>query len=217
MNDINEMLDEVVALHGAGKSGEAELVIKKILRREPENSDAIHFLGVIAYEAGRIELAKDCINKAIQLMPWNASCFNNMGNIFQLEKNFSQAVVWYEKAFEMDPGNKRTCSNLGVAYTRLGRFDEAAVSLFQKALAVDPEYAEAHNNLGEVFRHQGLFEKSLQACQRAIDLSPDWRWMTAGDVSPWYPTMKLFRQPAPGDWDAVFLQIEKALYQKMTL
>lgn len=31
----------------------------------------------------------------------------------------------------------------------------------------------------------------------------DWRWMEGRDTSPWYPTMRLLRQPAPGDWPAV--------------
>jgi len=32
---------------------------------------------------------------------------------------------------------------------------------------------------------------------------PDWRWMTGRDDSPWYPTMRLFRQPQIGDWTPV--------------
>ena len=32
---------------------------------------------------------------------------------------------------------------------------------------------------------------------------PDWRWQVAEEDSPWYPTMRLFRQPRPGDWEAV--------------
>ncbi|HEY0068261.1 MAG TPA: hypothetical protein VGB46_12880, partial [Flavisolibacter sp.] len=31
----------------------------------------------------------------------------------------------------------------------------------------------------------------------------DWRWMEDREDSPWYPTMKLFRQQHPGDWKAV--------------
>jgi tetratricopeptide (TPR) repeat protein len=36
---------------------------------------------------------------------------------------------------------------------------------------------------------------------------PDWRWMLNRDDSPWYPTMRLFRQPSPGDWEAVVKNI----------
>jgi ADP-heptose:LPS heptosyltransferase len=35
----------------------------------------------------------------------------------------------------------------------------------------------------------------------------DWRWLTGRPDSPWYPTARLYRQPAPGDWDGVFARI----------
>jgi len=40
---------------------------------------------------------------------------------------------------------------------------------------------------------------------------PDWRWMTGRDDSPWYPTMRLFRQPAPGDWEMVIRRVAAEL------
>jgi len=40
---------------------------------------------------------------------------------------------------------------------------------------------------------------------------PDWRWGAAGEMTPWYPTMRLFRQTTPGDWPAVFARVRTTL------
>jgi ADP-heptose:LPS heptosyltransferase len=40
---------------------------------------------------------------------------------------------------------------------------------------------------------------------------PDWRWMLHRPDTPWYPTMRLFRQPRPGDWEAVVREVTEAL------
>ena len=37
--------------------------------------------------------------------------------------------------------------------------------------------------------------------------APDWRWLEEREDSPWYPTMRLFRQPRPGDWEAVAARV----------
>jgi hypothetical protein len=40
---------------------------------------------------------------------------------------------------------------------------------------------------------------------------PDWRWMLDRADSPWYPTARLFRQSAPGDWDSVIARVTEEL------
>jgi len=45
----------------------------------------------------------------------------------------------------------------------------------------------------------------------ALKYVPDWRWMLDRADSPWYPTMRLFRQTRPGDWPDVFARMRAAL------
>jgi tetratricopeptide (TPR) repeat protein len=44
-----------------------------------------------------------------------------------------------------------------------------------------------------------------------LPFAPDWRWAQTGDNSLWYPTLRLFRQQQPGDWESVVQRVNSAL------
>jgi len=44
---------------------------------------------------------------------------------------------------------------------------------------------------------------------------PDWRWMLNREDSPWYPTMRLYRQPSIGDWESVIERVKEGLLRQL--
>jgi tetratricopeptide (TPR) repeat protein len=50
-----------------------------------------------------------------------------------------------------------------------------------------------------------------------LPFAADWRWLCGRQDSPWYPTMRLFRQGEPGDWPGVFQRVASALLDEPKL
>jgi hypothetical protein len=46
-------------------------------------------------------------------------------------------------------------------------------------------------------------------CRVLLGFAPDWRWRLGHETSDWYPSLRLIRQPAPGDWDTVIKTIRE--------
>jgi Flp pilus assembly protein TadD len=51
----------------------------------------------------------------------------------------------------------------------------------------------------------------------ALPAVAEWRWLLDRDLSPWYPTMRIFRQTKPGDWEGVFERIAGVVGQELTI
>jgi len=80
-----------------------------------------------------------------------------------------------------------------------GFVDTAAV-MENLSLVISPDTAIAHL-AGALGRPTWVALKSV----------PDWRWLLDREDSPWYPTMRLFRQPTGRDWEDVFLRMRSEL------
>ena len=74
----------------------------------------------------------------------------------------------------------------------------AAVTLLDLVIAVDTSVAHLAAAIGK-------------AVALLVPFSPDWRWLLDRTDSPWYPTMRLFRQSAVGDWDGVVERLRREL------
>jgi len=86
----------------------------------------------------------------------------------------------------------------------LGNFADTAAVVAQMDILICADTSVAHL-AGALGRNTWLL----------LPFAPDWRWLLSRDNTPWYPTMRLFRQPAPGDWPAVICGVRDALQQSV--
>jgi hypothetical protein len=74
----------------------------------------------------------------------------------------------------------------------------AAISMLDLAIATESSVAHLAGALGKPARVLARF-------------SPDWCWQASGDDTPWYPSVRLFRQPSPGDWASPLREVVEFL------
>ncbi|HUO02345.1 MAG TPA: tetratricopeptide repeat-containing glycosyltransferase family protein, partial [Rhizomicrobium sp.] len=108
-----------------------------------------------------------------------------------------QKGVGREQLHSLPPG--MCVETLGPAYNA-GDFAETAAVLSALDLVITCDTAMAH-----------LAGALARPAWVALKHAGDWRWLTGRDDSPWYPTMRLFRQPAAGDWQSVFAAMARNL------
>jgi tetratricopeptide (TPR) repeat protein len=142
---LQAKLQQGMALHRQGKLTDAERLYEEVLRGQPANFDALHLLGVIAYQTRRPERAIELIKKAIGLNPKYPAAHNNLGNVLRDLKGLVEAIASYDNAIALKPDYAEAYNNRGNALIDLNRPTEALAS-YDKAIALKPNYLEAHSN-----------------------------------------------------------------------
>ena len=51
-------------------------------------------------------------------------------------------------------------------------------------------------------------------CWLLLPFAPDWRWLLNRNDTPWYPSLRLFRQDRPGDWNEVLARVADNLARR---
>ncbi len=140
---------------------------------QPRHFDALHLLGVIAYQSGNSLLAAELIGKAIEIDPNSAAAYTNRGNALQDLKRLDEALDSFDRASELKPEYAEAPNNRGNVLHELKRLDEALDS-YDRALKIKPDYAQAWNNRGNVLQDLRRLDEALDSYDRALKFKPDY-------------------------------------------
>ena len=109
----DQLFIDAVQWHQAGRLSEAEHAYRRILIENPEHSDALHLLGVIALQTRNLEPALELIQKAVDLRPDGAVYRSNLGQVLEQMGRPKQAEQAYREAIAIDSACAEALNNLG--------------------------------------------------------------------------------------------------------
>jgi len=101
----------------------------------------------------------------------DASSYFVKGNQYLANHQYSEAIIEYQKALQINPYYKEAYLNLGNAFQAIQLFKEA-ISQYQKAIKLDKEYVDAYINLGQCYEKQNRLEKAKATIKKALELDP---------------------------------------------
>jgi predicted O-linked N-acetylglucosamine transferase (SPINDLY family) len=172
MPTLSEVLALAIQHHKAGRLQAAELMYRQILAVEPDQVDALHLIGVVAFQAGQHDAAAKCIRRAIELNGAEASFHYSLGNVFKTQHQLDDAIRYYCQALELKPGFAEAHNGLGDTFREKGDLDQAVAEL-RRAVELKPDFPEAHFNLGLSLLTQRQPEEAIAAYRQALQLRPD--------------------------------------------
>jgi tetratricopeptide (TPR) repeat protein len=164
------MFEAALALHRQRRLREAEQGYRAVLKAEPQHFGALHHLGVVHAQRGRVDKAIRLMRQALASDPNAAEVLNDLGVALEKANRLEEAVETYERAVALKLGYAEAHHNLGNCLQVLQRH-EAALLHLEKALTLRPT-AETNNNLGVSLKVLRRHQDAIVHFEKALALRP---------------------------------------------
>lgn len=169
--DIKSAQAKAMNLHRSGQLQNAEALYRRILQAQPNNPDALHFLGMLRHQRGDDADAVCLIEQSIAQQPDYADAYNSLGNILNSLNRTAEAIVAYRRAIACRADFAEAFNNLGVALRAQGEPAEA-IQVLQQGIALKPDYADAYFSLGRALSAADQPDAAIQAIQEGLRRNP---------------------------------------------
>jgi predicted O-linked N-acetylglucosamine transferase (SPINDLY family) len=173
LSQLPEKFHQAFTLHQRGQLASARTLYEEILQVDPGHFEALHLLGVIAFQTRDLRKAVDFFTKAIEVDSLNAVAFYNRGLALKQLEQFEAALASYDSAIALKPDYTEAYFNRGNLLREQQQF-EAALASYENAIANKADHAEAYLNRGNVLRELQQFDAALASYDRALAARRDY-------------------------------------------
>jgi Flp pilus assembly protein TadD len=142
-----------------------------VLEKYPTSFVAHNGKGLVAFEEGRIEEARDWFGRAVRLFPGSSEGYKNLGIAFARLGDWNRASAALQAALSIDPRYTEARVNLGKVYEEMGRND-LALNTYDRAIHEDPSASSALLSSASILERQGRVDEALQRLRRVSHDDP---------------------------------------------
>lgn len=140
----------------AGRLDAADRLLGHILKAQPNQPDALHLSGLIAFRRGKLDLAAATVERALRIGPAKGLYLRNIAEIYRQLGRLDEAAAAARRGMSVSPSDPMGAFNLSmVEYDRLDL--DACIGAAREAIARKPDLPEAHMKLGQALLAHGDF------------------------------------------------------------
>jgi predicted TPR repeat methyltransferase len=168
---LQQELDAAKIEHQQGRLGEARSRYQHILRRAPQLTSALHYLGVLEHMEGNSELGLSLVQRAFLLSPDDYHIRKNLSNLLTDLNQSEEAEPLCRSLVTERPTEADNHSNHCIVLRKLGRHAEAIVA-GRRATALAPRSPAAWLALANALAYTGELSQTADAYERVIAIKP---------------------------------------------
>ena len=179
---VAETLQKALRLHQAGQLDKAARLYGTILKKNPDNGDALNLKGMVAQAHGRHDDALALFGRAITALPDFADVHFNKANTLKALGRNDDALAAYAKAIALKPDYADARLNAGTLLQKMDRTTEA-IAAFREMARFSPADPRGHYSLGVCLtealpaakseEREAMTEEADAAFIRTVTLNPN--------------------------------------------
>ena len=167
-----QVVEEARRLHRAGDPAAARTLYEAVIDRAPETPEALHRLGILAYQDGDASAALGFLDRTVRLRPDDCEPWRHRGAALMALGRIDEAAQSFRQALILEPGDPETIFNLGLTERRLGNLEDAIQLLETAAATALGSYALIQYELALAYQLAGRRAAALDRYSRTLALDP---------------------------------------------
>jgi tetratricopeptide (TPR) repeat protein len=161
-----------ISLQRQGNLDAASSLYQKILDEQPENAEALHYLGLVSFQQGDFGRADDLMSRSLQINPTCANTLSDLGMVKVEREQYREALPLFNRALQLNDRHTDALNNMATALSKLSHFEEA-IPAYERLATLRPQSAHVFRSLADAQYRANMVTDSIENYRKAIELQPD--------------------------------------------